>query len=237
MEERYHHWNMLDKCVQTVPKTIVVRQVIGVNERQKTIDIRLCVPRNKPAIEQIIDVLVKNVRITHVEIIPGKVIVRGHCEIKAIYVACLPSQPVHALQMRRVRFTVDVPIRGAYCGMDAEASIFVEYVDYNCVGYARGYGPKHGNYYDDDDYDYDDWANYPQHHHDHEHCDHDNHHHDSCDHHHDHCKPCCHPCKDHCKCFREFDVSIVLRIVAKVMTDREVILYPTYPGLPAKPKG
>ncbi|QJW48080.1 DUF3794 domain-containing protein [bacterium BFN5] len=276
---------LINKCVPQIgPQKIVMRQVIGERSKQKTIDVHMCVPRRKPGIEQIIDVFVKRVRITCVDLIHDKVIVRGHFEVKAIYVACLPSQPVHAIEMRRVRFTVDVPIYGARCGMDADASVLVEYVDYDCEDKWRLYKNKydHGykEYYDhdcdddckphkhydcDDDckphhkhYDCDDDCK-PHHkhydcdddckpHHKHYDCDDDckpHHKHYDCDddcnhHHHDHCDDDCKPHHhhhDHC-CAREFDVSIVLRVTAKVLADREVVINNNYyPSLPIKPKG
>ncbi|MCX7780270.1 MAG: DUF3794 domain-containing protein [Negativicutes bacterium] len=255
-QERY-----INKCVLGVtgPHPIVVNQIIGECETQKTLDIHLKVPRRKPAIEQIVDVFVKDVTITNVEIIPDKVIVRGCFEIKAIYVACLPSQPVHAVEAKRIRFTADVPIRGARRGMDADASVAVEYVDYECDHNCRAYwhkaweryysrlagaykAPKWKKQHQHDACD-NEWQ--PHHQHKHHHCDEDcepkHHHHedwDDCDcehHHHDDCE--CPPKKKPRKCCREFDVSVVLRVVAKVMAGREIMVYPHYPGLPAKPKG
>ena len=235
---------VLGKCVlgvQAGPQTIVVRQVIGEAEAQKSLDFHICVPRHKPAIEQVIDAFVKKLRVTDVRIIPNKVIVCGDFEIKAIYVACLPDQPVHAVELRRVRFTVDVPIWGARCGMDADASVYVEYVDYDCPHHRakpfHGKG-KYGHGHCDDGHDHCG--------HGHDHCDDEHEHcgyHDHEEHcHHDHkpcCKPNCAPC--HCpeeKCFREFDVAVVLKVVVKVMGDREIVIYPgQFPGLPVFPKG
>lgn len=226
-DERY----VFNKCVPVGPQTIVVRQVVGQRSKQKCIDLHLCVPRRKPAIEQIIDVYAKKICITCVDLIHDKVIVRGHFEVKAIYVACLPGKPVHALEMRRVRFTADVPIYGARCGMDADADVFVEYVDYDCherrclYKYRHMYGPykkKHKDACDDD-------------------CDGHHHpHYDDCDdhHHHSHCDDDCDDHHHHYDCcVRDFDVSIVLNVTAKVMTDRTVLLNQYYPGVPAKPKG
>jgi len=242
-------------------KHIVVSQVIGHNSVQKSMDIRVVVPRRKPAIEQIIDVFVKKLKINHVEVIHDKVIVRGNFEIKAIYVACLPNQPVHAVEVQHVRFTVDVPIRGARPGMDAEANVAVEYVDYDCDRRSSAYWYKQYEkqlrlYYDEDDYDdYDeDFYHFGKQHKKHGH---------DWDHHHDPCSPEGHmPCKPHkpvkpchphwepCppkkKCARRFNVAVVLRVAAKVMCDRPVIIqpgFPVHPGfpmqptLPPKPKG
>lgn len=280
---RPYYKPVLGKCVlgaQAGPQSIVVRQVVGESETQKSLDIHIRVPRRKPAIEQIIDVFVKRVCVTDVRVIPNKVIVRGHFEIKAIYVACLPSQPVHAVEVRRIRFTADIPMYGAVYGMDADAGVNVEYVDYSCGSRGRPHWDKAGKYYhdhDDDEYcdgphhhhhdDCDDDCDHKHHHHDDcdDKCDHKHHHHDDCDddcghkhHHHDDCDDKCDhkhhhhgDCDDKCHhkhhhddscCFRHFDVSVVLAVTAKVMSDREVVIYPGqypghYPGLPSKPKG
>ncbi len=246
----YKPASVLGKCVlgaQAGPQSIVVRQLVGQGETQRSLDICLRVPRNKPAIEQVIDVFVKRLRVTEVRLIPNKVIVCGDFEIKALYVACLPEQPVHAVEMRRVRFTADVPIWGACRGMDADASVAVEFVDYDCPHH-RG---KHHHCQDDDCHDHD-WKDHGHHGHHGPSCGDDCHDHDCHDHdhdwgghgHHGHqwCPPSCAPCKPHDHGFREINVAVVLCVVAKVMTDREVIIYPgqypgQYPSLPAKPKG
>ncbi len=242
----YKPATVLGKCVlgaQAGPQTVVMRQVVGENETQRTLDICVRVPRRKPAIEQIVDVFVKRLRITEVRLIPNKVIVCGDFEIKALYVACLPDRPVHAVEMRRVRFTADVPIWGARRGMDADASVALEFVDYDCPHHRGKYHYKDQEC--DDECDEPSWGHHHGHHHDgHEECDDHHHHHgpDECDYGHDHhpwCRPNCAPCYspgEHG--FREFNVSVVLCIVAKVMTDREIVIYPgQYPGLPPTPKG
>lgn len=202
---------------ETGPQTIVVRQVVAENEKQKSLDIHITVPDRKPAIEQIVDVFVKDVEINSVDVITDKVIVRGEFEVKAIYVAALPQQPVHAVELKHYRWTVDIDMPGARKGMDAEATVDVEYVDYDFDQdhhkHHHHRAKKYTNY-DDDDNDCDD--------------DDDN----SCNHHHD--DECDAEDEDEMQC-REFDVSIVLRINAKVMADREVMLNAGI--LPVKPKG
>lgn len=185
--------------VQTGP--IIVRQVIGEKMRQKVLDIHVVVPERKPSIEQIVDVFVKDVEVLNVEVIPDKVIVRGEFEIKAIYVACLPDQPVHAVEIKHYKWTQDIDIPGARRGMDADASVVVEFVDYDVENHTRAYKHKYGSHHDDDD--------------------------DDCD---SHCEE---PIED--ECLREFDVSVVLKITAKVMADREVNLGSA--TLPTNPKG
>jgi hypothetical protein len=49
---------------------------------------------------------------------------------------------VHAVEVEIVRFTADVPIRGARRGMDADANVTVEFVDYDCDKRSRAYWYK-----------------------------------------------------------------------------------------------
>lgn len=204
---------------QMGPQTIVVRQVVGEQEQQKVLDVSVAVPEPKPAIEQIIDVFVKNLEVNSVDVITDKVIVRGDLEIKAIYVACTPEQQVLAVEVRNVKWTQDIPILGARRGMDADASVVVEFVDYDVNEYTRAYRHKYGtmSYTADDDDDDEEEA----------------------------CPtaaaaetpapapcpppPCPAPVTEAAQtapsevgCTREFNVSIVLKVTAKVLTDREV---------------
>ena len=205
---------------ETGPQTIIVRQVVGEKEKQKVLDIHIVVPDRKPAIEQIVDVFVKEVEINCVDVITDKVIVRGEFEIKAIYVACLPDQPVHAVEIKHYKWTQDIDIPGARKGMDADASVIVEFVDYDVDECSRAYK-----------YKYEDMTN-------------------ECDNHEDHDDECDDECDDdhgchgnnhkhhhhHHKCTREFDVSVVLKITGKVMTDREVQIG-GMGTMPTTPKG
>lgn len=228
-----NYYNQCTLGTQTGPQTIIVRQVIAEKEEQKVLDIHVVVPERKPSIEQIVDVFVKNVEINCVDVITDKVIVRGEFEVKAIYVAALPDQPVHAVEIRHFKWTQDLQMPGVRKGMDADASVIVEFVDYDMDEWTRAY--KHKNYeYDDCDTDDDDDDDCDHHHHD----DCNDHHHDDCHDHHDECDTdddhCGHHHHHHHDC-REFDVSVVLKITAKVMTDREVQIATA--GMPAAPKG
>jgi hypothetical protein len=131
-----------NNCCPTKPFTggkITVRQLIGEMEKQRVLDITIKLPVDaygqpiKPPIEQIIDVFAKKLEVTEVTVIPDKVIVRGEFEVKAIYVACLPSQPVHAVE-KMIPFTVDIDLKGARKGMDADAEAVIEYIDYDLPG-------------------------------------------------------------------------------------------------------
>lgn len=284
-KKRYKHY-MPDYCTlgaQSGPQTIVVRQVLGEKEKQKVLDLHVCVPERKPAIEQIVDVFVKNVEVNSVDVITDKVIVRGEFEVKAIYVACLPQNPVHAVEIKHCKWTQDIDMAGARRGMDAEAGVVVEFVDYDVPEMTRAYKYKyHGCDCDTvntcDTSDTCDCVTE-----------------DTCDpvfppHHHPkppfqpmppcgsadpcpspnpcpnpcpppkppkpprppkppkpmpECPPCppCPPCNPCECCLREFDVSVVLKITAKVLADREVQMNPknatsgASQTLPQQPKG
>jgi len=118
-------------CPEPGPETIEVEQVLGAEMAQKVVEFDMLVPTQKPDIEQVVDVYVKNVEINSVDVIPNKVIIRGDLEVKVMYVADLPNQPVHAFEKRHIRFTRDIEIEGAEKDMDASADVTVEYVDYD----------------------------------------------------------------------------------------------------------
>lgn len=118
-------------CPEPGPETIEVEQVLGAEMKQKVVEFDMIVPSQKPDIEQVVDVYVKNVEINSVDVINDKVIIRGDLEVKVMYVADLPSQPVHAFEKRHIRFTRDIVVDGAEPGMDASADVTVEYVDYD----------------------------------------------------------------------------------------------------------
>lgn len=122
-----------DPCVCYVPQveTIEVEQVLGAEMRQKVVEFDMYVPRRKPNIDQVVDVYVKNVSIDTIDVIHGRVILRGCLDVKVMYVADLPKQPVHAFERGGIRFTRDIDVTGAHPGMEACSDVTVEYVDYD----------------------------------------------------------------------------------------------------------
>jgi hypothetical protein len=248
-------YNQCTLGTETGPQTIIVRQVIGAGEEQKVLDIHVCVPDPKPAIEQIVDVFVKDVEIDCVDVIHNKIIVRGEFEIKAIYVAYLPDRPVHAVEIKHFKWTQDIEIPGARRGMDADANVIVEFVDYDVDEHCRAYKYKYG----DNDSCNDDCKDHHHHHHGHGHddcdddcdddydddSDSDDHYDDDCDSD-DHCDDDGDHCDDgdhhhhhhhhHHRRTREFDVSVVLKVIGKVMADRQVQIGGVA-TMPFKPKG
>jgi hypothetical protein len=113
------------------PETIQIEQVLGAEMTQTVVEFDMFVPDPKPDIEQVIDVYVKNLEIDNVDVIADSVVVRGDLEVKVMYVADLPNEPVHAFEKRHVRFTTDIEIQGVQYGMDADADVTVEYVNYD----------------------------------------------------------------------------------------------------------
>ena len=164
----------------------------------------------------------KDVEINSVDVITDKVIVRGEFEVKAIYVADLPDQPVHAVELKHYKWTVDIDMPGARKGMDADATVDVEYVDYDFDHHhhhKKHHRAKKYSNYDDDDNE----------------CDDDDDDDNGCKKHHHHDDDDCNGDDGEDMGCREFDVSIVLRVNAKGMADREVML--NAGTLPVKPKG
>ncbi|MBP2646043.1 MAG: hypothetical protein H6Q75_1483 [Firmicutes bacterium] len=123
--------NMACQQPEPRPETIEVEQVLGMDMAQRVIEFNMDVPDPKPDIEQIIDVYVKGLEITKIDVISNKVIVRGDLSVKVMYVANLPKQPVHAFENKKVRWTRDIEIDGAGPNMKATADVAVEYVNYD----------------------------------------------------------------------------------------------------------
>jgi len=203
---------------ETGPQTIVVRQVIAEAEDQLALDIHVVVPDPKPAIEQIIDVFVKNLEINSIDVITDKIIIRGEFEIKGVYVAQLPNNPVHAVEIKHYRWTEYIDLPGARRWMDGDASVAIEFVDYDVDEYTRAYKYKYEDMSQNDSDSDDGCDDQPDDQCDNE-CDDGHHHH----HHHHMC--------------REFDVSVVLKFVGKVIANREIQIGGTTATMPTTPKG
>lgn len=191
------------------PRPMMMKQIIGRDSTQKSLDIYVVVPRRKPAIEQVINVYINRIRITNVEVITDGVIVCGEFDVKILYAACMPSQPVHAVGIRCVRFSTGIDIPGARCGMDANAGVRLEYADCDCYRYGRDYWYKYKDYHNHSYYGF--WNK--------------NRGKKGCGYHH----------KE--KCTRRCNLSVGLEVTASVFADREIFVH-GHGGLPpVKPKG
>lgn len=118
-------------CFEPGMEKILVEQVLGAAMEQRVVEFDMFVPDPKPNIEQVVDVYVKDICIKSVDVIPNKVVVRGELEVKVMYVADLPNQPVHAFERKGVRWTRDIEVLGAEKDMPATADVQIEFVDYD----------------------------------------------------------------------------------------------------------
>ncbi|NPV53668.1 MAG: DUF3794 domain-containing protein [Firmicutes bacterium] len=91
----------------------------------------LTVPAGKPDVASVLSAREEPV-ITRVTIIPGTVIIEGMLTLNIMYVAALPSQPVHFFEAR-VPFTHFVNIPGIYPGMIAEVFVTAQFGRYTVI--------------------------------------------------------------------------------------------------------
>ncbi len=100
-----------------------VEHVVGENTAQVVVRQEFTVPDPKPEIEKIIS-LDRTVKVTGVEVVADKVIIEGRVNVHVVYVAALPSQPVHHTHAR-LDFTQFVEVPGAAPGMTARVNVKV----------------------------------------------------------------------------------------------------------------
>lgn len=117
-------------CPEQGFETINVEQVLGAGMQQRVVETAMAVPDQKPDIRQVVDVYVKALDIKSISVIPDKVVVRGDIEVKVMYVADLPNEPVHAFEQSNLRWTRDIQVPGAQPGMSATADAAIEYISY-----------------------------------------------------------------------------------------------------------
>ncbi len=125
----------LDLCCETsaLPQveTIEVEQVLGVEMRQKVLDIDVHVPHGMPLIDHVLDVYVKNVKIDSIKVLMNKVVIRGTFCIKVMYTAAGDGSQVTFFERRGIKFTRDIDVDGACPNMKATADVRVEYMQYD----------------------------------------------------------------------------------------------------------
>lgn len=98
--------------------------VLGARSKQINVQDRLRVPEPKPDIADVIDTRVKS-EIKKTEVIRDKVIVNGELEVKIVYEADKPSQPVHAFE-RMINFSGFVDVEGAEPGDEVFVHVKIE---------------------------------------------------------------------------------------------------------------
>lgn len=154
---------VIDPCTcEPVPpkmEKIKVEQVVAAGSAQRVLEINVTVPPEKPPIEQVIKMVVKNLEVTNVKVIPNKVIITGQFDVKVMYVAFLPDQPVHAVEIEKYKFTKDIPLEGVTTDMPAEGDVVLEYSDYDFECEKHHHHHKHDSKYKTADEDKD--CNHP----------------------------------------------------------------------------
>ncbi|MBC7105124.1 MAG: DUF3794 domain-containing protein [Firmicutes bacterium] len=95
-----------------------VDRVVGEATRQVVLREVAEAPPGKPDVAKVVDVVATDVRVTHVEVLKDKVLWRGFVDLKVVYVADLPDQPVHVFE-RRLGFSTAADVPGAQPGMRA----------------------------------------------------------------------------------------------------------------------
>jgi len=150
---------VIDPCTcEPVPpkmEKIKVEQIIAAGSAQRVLEINITVPPEKPPIEQVIKMVVKNLEVTNVKVIPNKVIITGEFDVKVMYVADLPDQPVHAVEIENYKFTKDIPLEGVTTDMDAQGDAVLEYSDYDFECEKHHHHHKHDSKYKTSDEDKD----------------------------------------------------------------------------------
>lgn len=126
---------VIDPCTcEPVPpkmEKIKVEQIIAAGSAQRVLEINIIVPPQKPPIEQVIKAIIKNLEVTNVKLIPNKVIITGEIDIKLMYVAYLPDQPVHAVEIENYKWTRDIALEGINTDMTAKGDAVLEYSNYD----------------------------------------------------------------------------------------------------------
>jgi hypothetical protein len=89
------------------------------------------IPAGKPDATRVVDTKVR-VSLVDTKVLKDKIIVEGEIQAQVLYVANLPSQPVHAFHTT-FSFLSIINLYGARHGMEALASFRVEYVDADVV--------------------------------------------------------------------------------------------------------
>jgi hypothetical protein len=102
-------------------------RVVGEATRQVVLREPAEAPPGKPEVAKVVDVVAADVRVTHVEVIRDKVLWRGFADLKVVYVAELPDQPVHVFE-RRLSFSGAAEVPGAQPDMRALVKPALEFV-------------------------------------------------------------------------------------------------------------
>jgi hypothetical protein len=109
-------------------QTLTLEQVVGEAHTQALVTDEIRVPENEPGAQELLDLKIIRIHVPREEIVllNDKVVVGGVVHLKAIYVALLDSQPVHAVEAW-VKFRSFIAIPGTLPEMVAHVNAILEH--------------------------------------------------------------------------------------------------------------
>jgi LysM repeat protein len=109
-------------------QTLTLEQVVGEAHTQTLVTDEIRVPENEPGAHQLLDLKIIRIHVPREEIVllNDKVVMGGVVHLKAIYVAMLDSQPVHAVEAW-VKFRSFIAIPGALPDMVGYVTAILEH--------------------------------------------------------------------------------------------------------------
>ncbi len=109
-------------------QTLTLEQVVGEAHTQALVTDDIRIPENEPGAQQLLDLKIIRIHVPREEIVllSDKVVVGGVVHLKAIYVALLDSQPVHALEAW-VKFRSFIAIPGTLPDMVGHVTAILEH--------------------------------------------------------------------------------------------------------------
>ena len=109
-------------------QTLTLEQVVGEAHTQTLVTDDIRVPENEPGAQQLVDLKIIRIHVPREEIVllNDKVVVGGVVHLKAIYVAMLDSQPVHAVEAW-VKFRSFIAIPGTLPEMVGYVNAILEH--------------------------------------------------------------------------------------------------------------
>ena len=109
-------------------QTLTLEQVVGEAHTQALVTDDIRIPENEPGAQQLLDLKIIRIHVPREEIVllNDKVVVGGVVHLKAIYVALLDSQPVHAVEAW-VKFRSFIAIPGTLPDMVGHVNAILEH--------------------------------------------------------------------------------------------------------------
>jgi hypothetical protein len=109
-------------------QTLILEQVVGEAHTQTLVTDEIRIPESEPGAEQLLDLKIIRIHVPREEIVllNDKVVVGGVIHLKAIYVALLDTQPVHAVEAW-IKFRSFIAIPGTLPEMTGHVTAILEH--------------------------------------------------------------------------------------------------------------